>query len=88
MRWRGGEGEKGRGVPAEEAEGRGVRAVQQRARLLQSKLNPPTQLLRYSYLEELKLKITAMSKTESQVVSSSLQLPVHSPTLSFIRMNE
>jgi hypothetical protein len=52
MRWR---GEKGGGVPAEEA-GRGgegrVRAVQQRARLLQSHTTPPTQLLRYSYLEQ------------------------------------
>jgi hypothetical protein len=42
MRWRGGEGEKGRGVPAE-------------GEVPQSKFShttPPTQLLRYSYLEE------------------------------------
>jgi hypothetical protein len=49
MRWR---GEKGEEYQQKRRGGVRVRAVQQRARLLRSHTTPPTQLLRYSYLEQ------------------------------------
>jgi hypothetical protein len=83
---RGEKGRRGRSTSRRGGGGRGVRAVQQRARLLQSKLNPPTQLLRYTYLEELKLKITPPSPCQRRMLILFATLCPFSNT--FLHQNE